>query len=195
MTEASLPVEGPVDQTFTDDQALLNWVQQQATTHQLKYLLAHAEDGVIWGKFEPDQLTTAHQVFSRFPALRLLTLQQCRIFGIRGEVLLWRTDPGWKSRFCSDPQDANRIIEELQLLWGTQGEEKDGFTLLTDGSQGLRHAVPVTGISFQRAEARNRNHRPVRLKVHHYVDYDEDGVAYISTSRLVDLIASSQQEN
>lgn len=191
MTATSLPIEQSAEITLADDQALLDWLQTQAQTHQLKYLLAHAEDGVIWGKFEQGQLITADRVFSQLPALRLLTLQQCRIFGAKGEVLLWRTDRGWRSRFCSDPEDPERIIEEKQLLWGTQGEEKDGFTLLADGRQGLRHAVPLTQIVFDKKTEQH----PVRLKVHHYVDYDEDGVAYISASRLVDLVVSPRQEN
>ena len=28
------------------------WLSQRMRTHKLKYLLAHADDGVIWGRLE-----------------------------------------------------------------------------------------------------------------------------------------------
>lgn len=68
---------------------------------------------------------------------------------------------------------------------GTQGTEKDGFTLLSDGQQGLKHAVPLTGIKFDSQE--KTQHRPVRLLVRHYIDYNDAVVARIFLSRLVSL--------
>jgi CRISPR-associated protein (TIGR03984 family) len=85
------------------------------------------------------------------------------------------------------------LIEECQILWGTQKEkgkqgedgERNGFTLVSDGSQGLKHAVPLTNIPF--SQDKNNLYRPIRLVVHHYIDYDHSGVARIYLSRLVDL--------
>lgn len=168
---------------LTSDSALHKWLNTQAKDYKLTYLLAHAEDGVIWGHFEKDNLSTSDQFFPQFPSLRLLTLQQCRIFGLNGEVLLWRTEQEWIARVSKNFTDVE-LIEEKQILWGSKKEvEKDGFTLLSDGQQGLRHAVPLTGIQFDKEEKK----RPVRLTVHHYIDHDGDGVAYIGLSRLVNL--------
>jgi CRISPR-associated protein (TIGR03984 family) len=168
----------------TDDieEDLQKWLQTKAVEHQLTYLLAHAEDGVIWGRFDQGSLITAEQVFSQLPKLRLITLQQCRVFGQAGEVLLWKSQNNWKARFIGNPA-CDRISEE-QVLWGTHKvEEKNGFTLVADGSEGLHHAVPRTGISFA-----DKEKRPLRLIVHHYVAYDETtGLARIAMSRLVDL--------
>ncbi len=206
----------------------LNWLKEQANNYKLNYLLAHAEDGVIWGKLDGDKLTTSNEAFpdEKLPELRLKTLQQCRIFGEKGEVLLWGTANGWKARVIQhldswqpqeDPKeipggelkcfkipgndDVLELIEEHHILWGTKpkGEEKKGFTLMLDGSEGLKHAVPLTGIKFKKKE---ELYRPVRLVVHHYIDYDDSddddsdgsGVAKISLSRLVELKQDTQKD-
>lgn len=183
----NLPTE-----VITDDDKLKTWLLQQASKYELRYLLAHADDGVIWGYLREGKLVIAREVFPQFPELRLSTLQQCRIFGVNGEVLLWRTQGLWRSRVINDPptetQDPDVIIED-QVLWGTQGKEQDGFTLLSDGQQELYHAVPLDNIQFDAPKALKR---PVRLKVKHYIEYDNDGLARIGLSRLVDLFAESQ---
>ena len=169
---------------------LKKWLENQAKNYQLKYLLAHAEDGVIWGRFDNNQLITAEQVFHKsdfkvdFPTLRLLTLQQCRVFGQNGEVLLWRTGETLRSRLVQDNPDTDKIPER-QILWGTHGEKRDNFTLLWDGSQGLKHAVPFIDIAL---DEHRKLIKPVRLIVHHYIKYEkETGLARIYLSRLVDL--------
>ncbi|WP_228057430.1 CRISPR-associated protein Csx19 [Tychonema sp. LEGE 07203] len=172
---------------FADDDALYIWLEEQARFHQLPYLLAHADDGVIWGSFDKGSLTTAEKVFYNpefkvdFPKLRLLTLQQCRVFGENGEIFLWQSGANWKWRFIGKSEEDK--ITESQILYGTQGKEREGFTLLSDGSQGLRHAVPLTGITFDKKGEK----RPVRLLVHHYITCDDTGVARIYLSRLVHL--------
>jgi CRISPR-associated protein (TIGR03984 family) len=158
---------------------------KKAKDKSLIYLLAHAEDGVIWGHFKDGELVTSGDVFSQCTKLRLATLQQCRIFGENSEVMLWKVGQNWKARSIEDGHlSKDDYICEKQILWGTQAEEehKKGFTLVSDGSQGLRHAVPLTGITFK-----GKDSRPLRLQVRHYIDYDESGVARIYLSRLVNL--------
>lgn len=164
-----------------DDSTLTSWIEENASNYQLKYLLAHADDGIIWGKFEEGKLITAHESFPQFPELKLLTLQQCRIFGELGEILIWKTDEGLKARLVQNTSEYESFPED-QILWGGRKTEKNGFTLLTDGSQGLEHAVPLKGIKFSKDKE-----RPVRLVVRHYYKYDCAGVARIFLSRLVDL--------
>jgi CRISPR-associated protein (TIGR03984 family) len=175
------PLDSPQD---TD---LESWL----TTHvgDCKYMLAHAEDGVIWGHFAAGTLRTSHDVFPKECAatLRHETLLQCRLFGPHREVLLWRDDDSaWHARAINEPQlPAGDFIDEDQMLWGTSGQTQQDFTLLTDGAEGLCHAVPkvVPAGAFNP----EKNPRPLRLKVRHYVEYDHAGVAYIALSRLVDL--------
>jgi CRISPR-associated protein (TIGR03984 family) len=180
------------------EESLKDWVKQQAEDYQLPYLLAHAEDGVIWGLFDIDSgtLTTAIDVFSEcnFAELRLKTLQQCRVFGNTGEVLLWNSNGEWRSRLILQSKVSELIaqqqiglIPELQILWGTQGKTNGNFTLLSDGSQGLKHAVPIPVEQTYFSKDRNELYRPVRLEVNHYFCYDSDGVARIFLSRLVSL--------
>lgn len=181
---------------INSDDALQEWIKAQAISeHQLNYLLAYADDGVIWGRFENSELKTADSVDGKkgnLPTLRLDTLQQCRIFGTEGEVFLWRVGEAWKTRRISKSWeksylDSDDYVIENQLLWGsTFDEQKEGFTFLKDGSQGLRHAVPIMeGIEL---DSENNLKNPVRLIVHHYIDYDpDDGTGRIFLSRLVDL--------
>jgi CRISPR-associated protein (TIGR03984 family) len=168
---------------FFEENSLKEWIENKAKQHNLKYLLAHAEDGVIWGRFDSGLLITSGDVFPEFAKLRSLTLQECRVFGEEGEVHLWRYGKQWRCHFT---ENKTPDIKEGQILWGTHGEKKDGFTLLRDGSQGLSHAVPFTDIEI---DANNKLVRRVRLIVHHYIEYDEAGIARISHSRLVDLTA------
>jgi CRISPR-associated protein (TIGR03984 family) len=169
-----------------DDFNLKQWLEKQAKENQLNYLLAHADDGIIWGKFQDGKLITADIVFPQFPQLHLATLQQCRIFGHKSEAMLWKTDEDFKARLIQDDHlIEDDYISESQILWGTHGKHhENGFTLLWDGLQGLKHAVPFTDIKL---EEKGKLKNKVKLIVHHYIDYDDSGVARIYLSRLVDL--------
>ncbi|MCP6760124.1 MAG: CRISPR-associated protein Csx19 [Fischerella sp. CENA71] len=169
------------------------WLEAQASQYKLKFLLAHAEDGIIWGKFQDGNLITADSVFSQFAKLRKLTLQQCRIFGENSEVMLWKTDEDFKARLIQD-EKSTEFIPENQILWGTQAEKIcEGFTLVSDGSQGLCHAVPLADINF---DAKQKLYRPLRLCVRHYINYDEEtGLARIYLSRLVNLTTEKELAN
>ncbi|KKD34767.1 MAG: CRISPR-associated protein Csx19 [Limnoraphis robusta] len=189
---------------IVDTQTLYSWLQDKAKEQELKYLLAHADDGVIWGKFDQDgNLITANpskelfpnseELFPKhnLPVLRSQTLQQCRAFGENAEVMLWKVGDHFKARLIKDDNNPEHLPDENQILWGTQPEgEKNGFTLVSDGSQGLKHAVPLTDITFQ-----GKDYRPLRLKVRHYIDDDQSGVARIYLSRLVHLESVKIESN
>jgi CRISPR-associated protein (TIGR03984 family) len=192
------------EETLTET-SLKDWLTQHAITenYQLPYLLAHAEDGIIWGRFDVENLAleTSDRAFPecQFSCLRLSTLQQCRIFGEAGEVLLWNDSGVWRSRLILQSKVSELIaqqqiglIPELQILWGTQGKTNGNFTLLSDGSQGLKHAVPISVDQTYFSKDRNELYRPVRLEVNHYFCYDSDGVAKICLSRLVSLKKESR---
>jgi len=178
-----------------EDLDLKTWLEAKSSEYNLKYLLAHAEDGVIWGKFQDGNLITADEVFPQFEfaKLRPSTLQQCRIFGEDSEVMLWKTYEGFKARIIQDKKDTE-FIPEHQILWGTQAEKiNNGFTLVSDGSQGLRHAVPLIDIPF---DSNQKLYRPLRLCVRHYIDDDkETGLVRIYLSRLVNLTIERELKN
>lgn len=172
------------------------WLQTKALDYRLTWLLAHADDGVIWGKSDDGRLITSYDAAQGnaearkvCPPLRLETLQQARLFVKQAELLLWRGgNNSWHARLIGDVKDGDTAewqdtIDEPQILWGTDPEPLDhGFTLIRDGAQGLRHAVPleVTGHFTEQS-------RPLRLEVRHYLKDDPTGFTRIVASRLVTL--------
>ena len=176
----SKTTEITVDTSFRDAPA--NWLLKQAHQYGLRYLLAHADDGVIWGRIDGNTLVTSHEIALYSPELRAVTLQQCRLFGVTGELLLWRDAEHWRGRYANDEIAAD-YIDEDQILWGSAAETPvKGFTRVTEGAQGMRHAVPVV-VTSEQLEARQ-----LRLRVRHYIDYNDDGEARIVLSRLVQLL-------
>jgi CRISPR-associated protein (TIGR03984 family) len=173
------------------------WLQAQAVQHSLQWLLAHADDGVIWGKLENGMLLTSDASAPEVsPPLRAETLQQARLFASHTELLLWReSESGWRARLIRDV-DANteshfqEAFDEPQILWGTRAQPlSNGFTLMSDGVQGLRHAPPV-----KLDGAFDERRRPLRLWVRHYLTKDENGFIYIAASRLFNLTVEENDE-
>lgn len=185
------PICENIDDVSKIESNLKGWLEDKAQEFNFNYLLAHADDGVIWGRFEEDGTlitqTEPQDLFPepKFPKLRWLTLQQCRIFSKNAEIMLWKVNGQPHSRLITEPEGTDFICEP-QILWGTHGQKdkKNGFTLLWDGQQGLKHAVPFTDIEL---ESDRQLDKPVRLLVYHYINYNGEGVAYIDRSRLVDL--------
>lgn len=174
-----------VDDGFATDPK--GWFVVQARQRGLRYLLAHADDGVIWGRVDDDDLHTSYGIAPTSPPLRSSTLQQARLFGPAGELLLWRSDDGWRARFVADRgESTDDFVDEAQILWGDTVEKtQDGFTLVREGSQGMRHAVPIAVTADQLVQ------RKLRLRVRHYITENDDGEASITLSRLVQLLPES----
>jgi CRISPR-associated protein (TIGR03984 family) len=181
------------------------WFGEQARAHYLKWLLAHADDGVIWGKLEDNgPLITSYDAAQGHPtaqgicpALRNETLQQARLFSEYAELLLWRNgDNIWQARLIREAKNDesaawNESIDEPQILWGTEPQLlKHGFTLMSDGAQGLRHAVPIE--VKETYDERGERTRPLRLWVRHYIAEDGSGFTRIVASRLFDLIGEAK---
>ncbi len=80
------------------------WLQKRMDQHKLTYLLAHADDGVIWGRLDGNKLITSHDItLEKSPPLRAETLQMARIFGPDGEILVWRDEAGeWAGRLIAE---------------------------------------------------------------------------------------------
>ena len=149
-------------------------------------LLAFADDGVIWGRFEEDSLHTSGEFFPDVsPPLRKETLQQMHIFNVKGEIRLWRTQEGFRAVYIHDTESEHeQALDESYLLWGTRYHKtKSGFSLVSEGERGFFHAPPLLlmpGVFTPQSH-------PLRLCIRHYLDFDETGSAYITLSRLVAL--------
>ena len=186
------PVE--VDTEFADDPA--GWLAKKAVAHGLTTLLAHADDGVIWGRVADGRLALSGNAFPGVsPPLRAVTLQQARLFGEQAELLVWRDGEGnWHGRLLDDDgtERSGWCFDEAQLQWGDHQEgEKDNFTLVAEGQEGLRHAVPLSAadIHFDPAGKKRERWHPLRLGVRHYLESDEGGTLIIVQGRLTRLWA------
>jgi len=159
-----------------DGISLEAWLEKHVKADDV--LLAHALDGVIWGKIESGRLLTSS-------SFNIATLQELRLFNSEREIHVWRIGDTWHARQIVDKDDitADDYIEESHILWGTKVTGQNGiFITVEDGAQGLRHTVPIdaTGVN-------DKNSR-LCLVVRHYFDEDENtGVNYIAYSRLVNL--------
>lgn len=191
------PVE--VNAEFADDPT--GWLVKKASAHKLTTLLAHADDGVIWGRMVGEQLALSDDVFPEVsPPLRAITLQQARLFGKHAELLVWRDGDGqWRARLLDDTgtEQQGWCFNEPQLQWGDHEEgKKDGFTLVAEGQEGLRHAVPLPAaqIPFDSPKKKDDRWHPLRLGVRHYLERDEDGTLIIAQGRLTRLWAEGWKE-
>lgn len=167
------------------------WFEEKAKAYGLTCLLVHADDGIIWGKMQNGKMHLSSRVYG--PELRSMTIQTAYLFGESGELFLWKNDNmSWNARLVKDgfkDGDSEDIeyYDECHLMWGdTIEENKDGFVLLCQGSEGLRHAPPLG--------AKRKNICYPKLKLRHYLSYDEDGQAYIKFSRLVSIIPEREVE-
>jgi CRISPR-associated protein (TIGR03984 family) len=160
------------------------WLQNQPCVGENSWFLAHADDGIIWGRFQDGQLVTSNSAFPKIsPPLRLVTLQQARIFGHNAEVRVWRNGNKFEACRLEDYfKKDEEAFDEDYLLWGTHPDEMiNGFTLVSDGNQGLKHAVPIDV-----SEAAFKTNHPLCLQIRHYLTYDQ-GQARIALSRLVKI--------
>lgn len=180
--------------TLPPDSDIKGWLETQATLHNLRWLLAHADDGVIWGRIDGETLKLSGEMSDISPSLRSETLQTARLFGAKAELLLWRDgDNAWHARLIEDDVQVEdityqEVIDEHHILWGTTAKQLDNnFTLMCDGVEGLAHAVPipVTGVY-------GIHNRPLRLHLRHYLREDDMGFIRIHTSRLVDVLMEKQ---
>jgi CRISPR-associated protein (TIGR03984 family) len=183
---------------------LRHWLEDQAKKFRLQWLLLHADDGVVWGRFDGGKLVSSSEIaptddseaYGISPALRAITLQQARLFADHGEILLWRIAEGqWKARLVRDAQDSDaeetwvwrQCFDEPQLLWGTHGKYLEPkFTLLWEGVQGLRHILPLQ----VPLDPKGKITAAPRLLVRHYLN--AEGCARVAASRLCGLAAGQE---
>lgn len=177
---------------------LKTWLEAQAKVYDCTTLLAHAEDGVTWGRFDvtPDKTTLltgfeaeggGTQCYSA--ALNPDTLWQARLFGGHAEVLVWREqgvlNATWQARVIEDKAQVNvlycQCFDEGQLLLGSEGAPvgETGFTRMREGSAELVHVLPIL------VQKVDRQHR-VRLMVRHYLAQGEP-LARVAATRLVGI--------
>lgn len=152
----------------------VGWFSGHCVQGQKALFLAHADDGVIWGRQEDNLLTTSSRLFQHYkpsPPLRANTLQNARLFCETEEVRVWRSEGGFQACRLTDRLDENAdSFDEEQILWGTRIEDVDrehGFTLVADGRQRFRHGVPLNIPPACFGD--KQGYRPLRLILRHYL--------------------------
>ncbi len=184
MSELAKEIKAP-----TDNDQVVSWITDHLKKHD--FLLAFADDGVIWGKMDGETLVTSHKFDGSIsPELRGKTLQQAFIFDAKEEIRLFRDEMNqWQARKVTDAKDKKRVIEESQILWGDEavGELQNGFLQVRDNTKGIPN-------QFIPAKEKIAVGKCLRLDVHHSVDYNENGEAYIVISRLAGLRIGNRNE-
>ena len=173
----------------------VEWLNAKGNTHDFMYLLAHCDDGIIWGKWKDDRWVISAEAElpadvkkKQQPELRLTTLWHLRMFSESAELFMWRRyDETWQARIITDghkDQDKydkvfKAYIDEEYLLWGNRyKQEFNGFTSCNDGEKGFEQILPVAGQKWDEPQE-----CPYRLKVRHYL-LEDLGNYSVSTSRL-----------
>jgi CRISPR-associated protein (TIGR03984 family) len=175
-----------------------DWIRAQARKIGQGWLLAHADDGIIWGKIDSGNLVLigtdeAVQLEIDDVPLRAETLQTARLFSRQQEIMVWRADRGaaWQARHIIDDTGDSwvRSFDEAHILWGdTAYAAGNGFTLMEEGAQGMRHAVPLDHVPIPNQPEDGAVKNPLRLVVRHYLDTDANtGFVRVGLSRLVEL--------
>lgn len=158
----------------------------------LRWLLAHCDDGVAWGRRDAAGWHLSCEPFPDVsPRPGPNNLQQLRLFGPEDELLLWRADGDFRGRLLTHgPEAADITLRSEPLVVLLVGERvlretREGFTLVGDG-RGSRHAVPLA-CEPSEFPAQPRRH-PLRMKVWHYFAADpESGLVRVVASRLAEV--------
>lgn len=161
-------------------------------TSGLKWALAHCDDGVTWGRYEAEVWHFGNQVAPEVsPSIRPKSLLELRLFGEEVEVLIWRTDAGFRGRILredasassTDTNDFLRPTDEPRILRGIQviASLNHNFTHVRDQT-GAEQVVPLAVTTEQLRSGR------VRLVVRHFYEADATtGAVRIAASRLVTI--------
>jgi CRISPR-associated protein (TIGR03984 family) len=199
-----------IDTPPANDADVPAWLAGQATKER-PFLLAFADDGIIWGLWRTGSLVTSieaaqaaakadpdnpklRQSTAVSPPLRGVTLQSASLFGPADEMRLFRDENGdWQACRIGDPSDPKDVIRESQLLVGSEVVTSlEEFTHVRDRvQQGLDHIPPVKLLARDVADGQGP-----RLVVHHHIEYDgETGEARIAGSRLVFLSVGPRDDD
>lgn len=173
--------------------AVLDWVAggtaPAGCDHGFTWLLAHCRDGVTWGRRENSRWRLSSEPFPDLcPAVSRDNLLEMRLFGEKGEIMLWRSDEEFQGRRLVDephqPVDSpTRPDDETRILMGDRLVEKlkDRFSRVGTAS-GIQHAVPLECTEKDFTSGR----WPLRLRVRHYFEQDpQTGAVRVAASRLV----------
>lgn len=143
------------------------------------YIVAYLDYRVISGIYENDQM--------RFPDGVTLSdkdgeryIQRLRVFNESRELLVWRTNNGFKGRIRIDNEgEHTEVVDAKQVLWGTKVVRNTGdFTELTE-DRGTTLIVPLKDVKVDDKKSR------AFLKTRNYIGYTDACQATYVDSRFM----------
>jgi CRISPR-associated protein (TIGR03984 family) len=157
------------------------------TVEDPAWVLFHCDDGVTWGRLDGARWRLGSEAFPDVcPRPSDISVQEFRVFCRAFEVLVWRTQDGYRGRVLRDVERSSLSgpvapdEEERPLLGDRAIEHRDGFTRVEDGT-GAEQVLPL------RLPERSMSARP-RLLLRHYFARDErTGCVRVAASRLVEV--------
>ncbi|MCB9422746.1 MAG: TIGR03984 family CRISPR-associated protein [Ardenticatenaceae bacterium] len=167
---------------------VVDWLAKQGSPY--RWLLAHTFDGIIWGRLDVGGWQLSSGMLPSSPQFIQAELLELRLFGATSEAYVWRDGADLYYRTILDGSGVSYdYYDETYILWGTSSKPaKNDFTILSDGAQGLRHAVPF------KINMPEGNGRPARLIMRHYIErHKETGLARIKMSRLQALQPTEEE--
>lgn len=166
----------------------------------LVWALAHCDEGVTWGRFDPklNIWRLGNQVAPDVsPPIRRESLQEVRLFGQSGEVLIWRTEEGLQGRMlCDSGPSSSHTDPSIFIPPSNESRILRGSYVIRSYEHGFSRVGDVTGAEqVLPLEVTNEQLRSgqVRLEVRHYFESDAStGAVRVAASRLVGIIAGGK---
>jgi len=156
------------------------------------WLLAHCDDGVTWGCWEHGQLVLSCTQVQAWPTPMPTAkkIQQLRLFGGAGELLVWRTHErgAFGGRLATDvpmgdSADVYKPLNETFILEGTRVAPNgggSGFTAIASAAA----RTQVVPLALSEPDFSGGQYA-AGLDVRHYLEDTESGSVRIAASRLV----------
>ncbi len=140
------------------------------------FVVAYLDNEVLFGKYE-------NGVFDFFEnkVIKINFLKRLRVFNQVEELHIWKKNGKMIGRYRKDGEGEDvDVIESNQVIFGTDFEYLDGYTLLKE-QRGTNLVLPG------KWEA-NNNSKRVAVRTRHYIEYINGYQASYCDSRLVDFV-------
>lgn len=172
------------------------------------WLLAHTDSGVTWGLVENGTMRLSSRAVAAWPTPPIDpgSLQQLRVFGAHGEILIWRDEDHrapmkLRGRKLLDREDGSppdtqprvgrRVVAASRVA--PRGASVGGFTAVAEGN-GRTQVVPLALSDADFAPKGRKGWYPLALEIKEYFERDPDtGCVRIAASRLVGLIRRKER--
>ncbi len=174
----------------------------RANAAERLWVLLHADSGVTWGIIDGTTVRLSCSLFQEWPTPEpdASALQQLRIFGAAGELLIWRiedTPRRLAGRILADapfgadapPFARHRDVQHVVAASRFAGRDatKDGFTAAGDAT-GRIQVLPWSLTEADFVQEGHPGAYPLVLRIREYFERDlEDGSVRVAASRLLEL--------